>query len=190
MKFFKSVFNNRPSDIKDSPVNDRFVKVEGMHVVPPLMTGNYMPPKFDFGIDKSKFTYCLKQSKRSASDAKTSDLASCKSNSSVETLESVPKSVESKPKAVSEPKVWSDAPIIKEYELDSDDENVSTATMEQEILSCDSINTVKHVKSLRQTVKDQDTCSQNPKVDKRDLTGLMSKRQGLGYGYTRKACFV
>nr|GEU65455.1 hypothetical protein [Tanacetum cinerariifolium] len=136
----ESVFNIRPSDIEDSPVNDRFAKVETMHV--------------------SRNT------------------------------EFVPKPVESKPKAVSEPKVWFDAPIIEEYESNSDDENVSTIIVEQEIPSCASINIVQHVKSPRQTVKDQDTCSQNPKVDKRDLTGLMSKRHGLGYGYNRKACFV
>nr|GEX01336.1 uncharacterized mitochondrial protein AtMg00810-like [Tanacetum cinerariifolium] len=60
---------------------------------------DYMPPKFDFGIDESKFTYGPKQSKNGESDAKTSYLAFCNSNSSVETLESVPKPVESKPKA-------------------------------------------------------------------------------------------
>ncbi|GJV27916.1 ribonuclease H-like domain-containing protein [Tanacetum coccineum] len=48
--------------------NDRFAKVKGMHAVPPLMTGNYMPPKSDFGIDESQFTYGLKQSKTSESD--------------------------------------------------------------------------------------------------------------------------
>nr|GEX86611.1 hypothetical protein [Tanacetum cinerariifolium] len=147
-------------------------------------------PKSDFGIDESKFTYGPKQSKSSESDAKTSDLASCEYTSSAETLESMPKPVESKPKAVSEPKVWSDASIIEEYESDNDNEYVFKATVEQEIPSCASINTVKHVQSPRQTVKDQDTCSQNPKVNKRDWTGLKSKRQGLGYGYTRKACFV
>nr|GEV41500.1 uncharacterized mitochondrial protein AtMg00810-like [Tanacetum cinerariifolium] len=134
-------------NVEDNPMNDRYAKVEEMHAVPPPMTGIYMPPKFDFGIDESKLTYGPKQYKTSESDAKTSDLASCESNSSVETLESVPKPVESKPKAVSEPKVW-------------------------------------------QTVKDQDTCSQNLKVPKRGWTGLMFKRLGLGYGYTRKACFV
>nr|GEZ80094.1 hypothetical protein [Tanacetum cinerariifolium] len=56
-----------------------------------------------------------KQSKNSESNAKTSNLASCESNYSVETLESMPKPVESKPKAVSEPKVWSDAPTTEEY---------------------------------------------------------------------------
>nr|GFD11978.1 hypothetical protein [Tanacetum cinerariifolium] len=131
----ESVFDNRSSDVEDHLMNDRFAKVEGMHAVPPPMTGIYMPPKSNFGINESKFKYGLKQSKNSEYDAKTSDLASCESNSSVETLESVPKLVESKLKALSEPKVWSDAPIIEEYELHSDDEYVFKATVEQEIPS-------------------------------------------------------
>nr|GEV99675.1 hypothetical protein [Tanacetum cinerariifolium] len=180
----------RSSDVKDSPVNDRFAKVKGMHAVPPPMTGIYMPPKSNFGIDESKFIYGPKQSITSESDVKTNNFDSCESNSSVETLESVPKPVESKPKAISEPKVWSDAPIIEEYESDSDNEYVFKALVEQEKPSCAFINIVKHVKTSMQTVKDQDTCSQNHKVPKRDWTGLMSKRLGLGYGYTRKACFV
>nr|GFA27882.1 ribonuclease H-like domain-containing protein [Tanacetum cinerariifolium] len=130
----ESVFDSRSSDVEDSPVNDRFTKVEGMHVVAPPMTGIYMPPKFDFRIDESKFTYGPKQSKTSESDAKTSDLDSCESSSSVETLESVPKPVESKPKVISKPKVWSNAPIIEEYESDSDDEYVFKASVEQENL--------------------------------------------------------
>nr|GEX56632.1 ribonuclease H-like domain-containing protein [Tanacetum cinerariifolium] len=124
-------------------------KVKGMHAVPSPMTEIYMPPKSDFRTDDSKFTYSLKQSKNGESDAKTSDLASCESNYSVETLESMPKPVESKPKAVSKPKVWSDAPMIEEYESESNDEYVFKATVEQEIPSCASINTVKHVKSPR-----------------------------------------
>ncbi|GJT44995.1 hypothetical protein Tco_0953710 [Tanacetum coccineum] len=102
---FESVFDSRSSDVEDSPVYDRFAKVEGMHAVPPPMIRIYMPPKSDFGIDESKFTYGPKQSKTSESDAKTSDFASRESNSSVEILESVPKLVVNKPKAVSEPKV-------------------------------------------------------------------------------------
>ncbi|GJZ09067.1 putative ribonuclease H-like domain-containing protein [Tanacetum coccineum] len=72
---------------------------------------------------------------------------------SVETLESVPEPVVIESKVVSQPKVWSDAPIIEEYESDSDDEY-------------------------------------SPKVDKRDWNALMSKKLGLGYGFTKKACFV
>nr|GEV12300.1 hypothetical protein [Tanacetum cinerariifolium] len=161
-KVLESVFDSRSSNVEDYPVNDRFAKVEGMHAVPPPMTRIYMPSKSDFGIDESKFTYGPKHSK----------------------------TIESKPKAISETKVWSDAPIIEEYKSDSDDEYVFKASVEQEKPSCAFINTVKHVETPRQTVKDQDTCSQNPEVPKRNWTGLMSKRLGLKYGYTRKACFV
>nr|GEU64824.1 hypothetical protein [Tanacetum cinerariifolium] len=87
-------------------------------------------------------------------------------------------------------KVWFDALIIEEYESDSDDEYVFKGLVEQEKPSCVCINTVKHVKNPRQTVKDQDTRSQNPKVHKRNWSSLMTKRLGLGYDYTRKACFV
>nr|GFC49385.1 hypothetical protein [Tanacetum cinerariifolium] len=51
----KSVFMNKASDLEDTPVNDGFV--DGMHVVPPPMTGNYMPSGPDVEIDYSKFTY-------------------------------------------------------------------------------------------------------------------------------------
>ncbi|GJU32360.1 hypothetical protein Tco_1175949 [Tanacetum coccineum] len=160
----ESVFDSRSSDVEDSHVYDRLHKVEGMHAVPPPMTGIYMPPKSNFGIDESNFTYGPKQSKTSESAANTSDSVSCESNSSVETLESVPKPAVNEPKAVSKPKVWSDAPIIEDMKSDID-ENM-------------------------ETVKEQNTCSPSPKADKRDWNGLMSKKLGLGYGFTKKACFV
>ncbi|GJZ88617.1 ribonuclease H-like domain-containing protein [Tanacetum coccineum] len=37
----QSVFMNKESDLENQPLYDRFVTAEGMHVVPPLMTGNY-----------------------------------------------------------------------------------------------------------------------------------------------------
>ncbi|GJU37850.1 ribonuclease H-like domain-containing protein [Tanacetum coccineum] len=126
---FQSVFDSRSSDVEDSPVHDRFANVEGMHAVPPLMTGNYMP---------------------SGPDREVDDFI-------VETLEYVLEPVVVEPKVVSQPKVWSDAPIIEEYE---------------------------------ETVKEQNIYSPSPKADKRDWNGLMSKRFGLGYGFTKKACFV
>ncbi|GJU14284.1 putative ribonuclease H-like domain-containing protein [Tanacetum coccineum] len=118
---------------------DRFAKVEGMHAVPPPMTGIYMPSKSDFGIDESKFTYGPKQSKTSESDAKTSDTASCESNSSVEIPDSVSKPTINEPTTVSKSKVWSNAPIIEEYESDSDDEYavLTNAAMK--------VNTVKSI---------------------------------------------
>ncbi|GKC16196.1 hypothetical protein Tco_1012978, partial [Tanacetum coccineum] len=185
---FDSRINSRSSDIEDSPVNDRYA--EGMHAVPPPMTGIYIPSGPDKEIDDSQFTYGPKQSKPSESDARSSDFNSCESNSSEETLESMPEPVVNEPKVVSQPKVWSDAPIIEEYESDSDDEHVSLPTKEQETPSFAFVNTVKHVKTPRQTVKEQNTCSQSPKPDKKDCSGLMSKKLGLGYGFTKKACFV
>ncbi|GKG44142.1 hypothetical protein Tco_0483235, partial [Tanacetum coccineum] len=102
----------------------RFTNVEGIHAVPPPMTGIYMPSNFDFRIDESQFTYGPKQSKTRESAVKTSDYASCESNSSIETPEFVPKPAINEPKAVIKPKVWSNAPIIEEYKSDNDDEYV------------------------------------------------------------------
>ncbi|GKC91492.1 hypothetical protein Tco_1152141 [Tanacetum coccineum] len=176
------------SETENSPVNDRYA--EGMHVVPPPMTGIYIPSGPDKEIDDSQFTYGPKQSKPSESDARSSDFNSCESNCSKETHESMPVPVDNEPKVVSEPKVWFDASIIEEYESDSEDEHVSIPTKEQEIPSFAFINIDKHVKTPRQTVIEQNTCSQSSKPDKKDCSGLMSKKLGLGFGYTKKACFV
>ncbi|GJR67504.1 putative ribonuclease H-like domain-containing protein [Tanacetum coccineum] len=142
---FQSMFVNRTSDIEDSHVNDRYA--EAMHAVPPPMTGIYIPSGPDKEIDDSQFTYGPKQSKPSESDARSSDFNTCESNCSEETYESMPEPVVNEPKVVSQPKVWSDAPIIEEYESDSEDEHVSLPIKEQ-------------------------------------------KTPSLGYGFTKKACFV
>ncbi|GJV06946.1 putative ribonuclease H-like domain-containing protein [Tanacetum coccineum] len=168
---FQSVFVSRMSDIEDSLVNDRYV--EGMHAVPPPMTRIYIPSGPYKEIDDSQFTYGLKQSKPSESDARSSDFNSCESNSSKETHESMPKPVVNENKVVSQPKV--DAPVIEEYESNSDDEHVSVPSKEQETPSFAFINTVKHVKTPRQTVKEQNTCSKSLKPDKKDCSGLKSK---------------
>ncbi|GJT40941.1 ribonuclease H-like domain-containing protein [Tanacetum coccineum] len=172
----QSVFMNKESDLENQPLYDRFVTAEGMHVVPPPMTGNYMPSGPDIEIDYSQFTYGPKQSQPSESETQTSDFDTCESNISVETSEFVTETVVNEPKVVSQPKVWSDAPIIEEYESDSEDEHVSLPTEEQETPSFAN----KQVKTPRETVKNQFTHSKNPKVDKK----------GLGYGFTTKACFV
>ncbi|GJT54220.1 ribonuclease H-like domain-containing protein [Tanacetum coccineum] len=151
------------------------------------MTGNYMPSGPDREVDDSMFTYGPKQSKTSESDTQTSNCDSCESNSSTETLESMPELVVVEPKVISQPKVWPDAPIIEEYESDSDDEYVIQPSKEQERPS---FAFVKHVKTPRETVKEQNTYSPSPKANKRDWNGLMSKRLGLGYGFTKKTCFV
>ncbi|GJT47231.1 ribonuclease H-like domain-containing protein [Tanacetum coccineum] len=64
-------------------------------------------------------------------------------------------------------------PIIEEYESDSEDECVSIPTKQQETPSFAN----KQVKTPRETVKNQYTHSQKPKVDKTEL----------GYGFTVNA---
>ncbi|GKB91331.1 hypothetical protein Tco_0963603 [Tanacetum coccineum] len=93
----QSVFINKESELEKQPLYDRFVIAEGMHVVPPPITGNYMPSGPDI-------------------------------------------------------EVWSNAPIIEEYESDSEDEYVSIPTKEQETLSFAN----QQVKTPKETVKNQD----------------------------------
>ncbi|GJS07885.1 ribonuclease H-like domain-containing protein [Tanacetum coccineum] len=53
-----NVFDSRESDGDDNPVNDRFKKVMGYHVVPPPYIGNYMPSRPDLsfvGLDDSVY---------------------------------------------------------------------------------------------------------------------------------------
>ncbi|GKF62393.1 hypothetical protein Tco_0182447 [Tanacetum coccineum] len=128
----QSVFMNKERDLENQPLYDRFVTAEGMHAIPPPITGNYMPSGPDIEIDYSQFTYGLKQSQTSESETQTNDFDTCESDCSVETHESLPEPTINEPKVASQPKVWSDALIIEEYESDSKDEHVSLPTEEQE----------------------------------------------------------
>ncbi|GKB51182.1 hypothetical protein Tco_0901935, partial [Tanacetum coccineum] len=110
------------SETENSHVYDRYP--EGMHVVPLPIIGIYIPSGPNKEIDDSQFTYGSNQSKPSESDARSSDFNSCESNCSEETHESMPVPIINEPKVVSEPKFWFDAPIIDEYESDSEDEHV------------------------------------------------------------------
>ncbi|GJV20453.1 ribonuclease H-like domain-containing protein [Tanacetum coccineum] len=167
----QSVFMNKESELEKQPLYDRFVTAGGMHDVPPPMTGNYMPSGLDVEIDYSQFTYGPKQSQ-------TSDFDTCESECSVQTHESLPEPIVIELKVVDQPKFWSDAPIIEEYESDSEDEHVSQHTKRKEQLSFASTN--KQVKTPREIVQNQFTHSKNPRVD----------NKGLGYSFTARACFV
>ncbi|GJZ18763.1 ribonuclease H-like domain-containing protein [Tanacetum coccineum] len=170
----QSVFKSKESDFKNQPMNDRFA--EGMHDVPPPMTGNYMPSGPEIEIDYSQFTYGPKQSLTSESEFQSSEVDTCESNISTEPSELVSEPVVIESNVESQPKVWSDAPIIEEYESDSEDECVSIPTKQQETPSFAN----QQVKTPRENVKNQSIHSQKPKVDKKDL----------GYGFAVRACFV
>ncbi|GJT76101.1 hypothetical protein Tco_1042826 [Tanacetum coccineum] len=172
----QSVFMNKESELEKQPLYDRFVTAGGMHAVPPPMTGNYMPSGPDIEVDYSQFTYGPKQTQPSESETQTSEFDTCESNISTETPELVSEPVVNESNVACQPKVWSDAPIIEEYESDSEDEYVSIPTKEQETPSFAN----QQVKTPRETVKNQYTHSKNPKVDNKQL----------GYGFTARACFV
>nr|GEY76555.1 ribonuclease H-like domain-containing protein [Tanacetum cinerariifolium] len=134
--------DNEASDLEDTPVNDRFA--DGMNAVPLLMTGNYITFRPDVEIDYCKFTYALKQTSADESDSKPSEYAFCESDSSVETSTSFPEPVENASKVVCKLKVWTDAPIIEEYESDSDNDSVSNVQEDKEKPSFAFTDSVKH----------------------------------------------
>ncbi|GJS27085.1 hypothetical protein Tco_0487705 [Tanacetum coccineum] len=86
----QSVFMNKESDLENQPLYDMFVTAEGMHVVPPPMTGNYMPSRPDIEIDYSQFTYGPKQSQASEFETQTSDFDTCDLNYSEDVYVSLP----------------------------------------------------------------------------------------------------
>nr|GEW20555.1 putative ribonuclease H-like domain-containing protein [Tanacetum cinerariifolium] len=182
----QSVFMNKECDLEDTHVNDRYA--ERMHAVPSPMTGNYMPSGPDVEIDYSKFTYGSKQTSVDESDSKPSESVSCESDSSVETPTSMLEPIDNAPKVVCKPKVWTDTPIIEEYESDSDDDSVSNVQENKEKPSFAFLESVKHVKTSRENVKKTGTPNHCLKIEKQDKNG--HTRKGLGYDFTRKACFV
>ncbi|GJS91550.1 hypothetical protein Tco_0774186 [Tanacetum coccineum] len=93
-----SVFTPTPEDVEGTPLYNRFVKTDRMKAVPPPLSGNYIPLSDPTDLDESQMTYGPKQTHTSDSEPKTSDLDSCESNSSVESLESMPKPVIIEPK--------------------------------------------------------------------------------------------
>nr|GEW11494.1 ribonuclease H-like domain-containing protein [Tanacetum cinerariifolium] len=144
-------FSNSKCALENTSVNDRYA--EGMHAVSPPMTWNYMPSGPDVEIDYSKFTYGPKQTSANESDSKSVDNASSDSDSSVETTTSMLTPVEDALKVVSEPKVWTDALIIKEYESDSVDDTVSNIQENIEKPSFAFTEPVKNAKSPRENNK-------------------------------------
>ncbi|GJR67943.1 putative ribonuclease H-like domain-containing protein [Tanacetum coccineum] len=172
----QSVFMNKDSNTDDRTLYDRFVTADGMHAVPPPMTGNYILCGPDIKIDKSQFTYGPKQSETSESNTQTSEYNTCdldSSNSTPKVSEPMPEPAVIEPKVISQPKVSTGAPIIEEYESDSDNDYMPNVPLRQEKPSC--ADNSKHKKTPR---KDTNSRSQS------------SKRIGLGYGSTRRACFV
>nr|GEX89829.1 hypothetical protein [Tanacetum cinerariifolium] len=93
---------------------------------------------------------------------KPSEYASCESDTSVETTTSMHDPVENAPKVDCEPKVWTDAPIIEEYKSDSDNDSVFNEQGDKEKPSLAFTDSVKHVKTSRENVKELGIPNHNP----------------------------
>nr|GFB24434.1 hypothetical protein [Tanacetum cinerariifolium] len=141
---------------------------------PPPMTGNYMPFGPDVEIDYSKFTYDPKQISANELDSKPSEYASCESDSSSKTSASIPKPVENTSKVICKPKVWTDAPIIEEYDSDNGNDSMSNVQEDKEKPSFAFTDSVKHVKTSRENIKETCTTNHIPKIKKHDRNGLCS----------------
>ncbi|GJS06640.1 putative ribonuclease H-like domain-containing protein [Tanacetum coccineum] len=170
-----SVFNSRESDVDDSPVNDRFKTGEGFHAVPPPYTGNYMPSRPDLsfaGLDDS--VYKTKVSETETSISKTS------------------KDIVEKPKTVRP-----SAPIIEDWDTDSDNDSVFRPKSDQTKPKFTKINFVKSGENVKSVNKENThrqveypRKSQSPRDNRRNWNGMMTQKLGNGFESIKKACFV
>ncbi|GJZ56150.1 hypothetical protein Tco_0611343 [Tanacetum coccineum] len=164
-----SVFTPTPEDVEGKPLYNRFVKTDRMKAVPPPLSGNYIPLSDPTDLDESQMTYGPKQTHTSDSEPKTSDLDSCESNSSVESLESMPKPV------IIEPKT---------SEYASCKSNLSAESPEF---------FPKSVCARNESVRKADNPRKNnksPRGNKRSWNGMMTQKLGENFEFNNKACYV
>ncbi|GKB47268.1 hypothetical protein Tco_0898021 [Tanacetum coccineum] len=181
----KSTSDSSVNESKEhnNQVNDRYKAGEGYHAVPPPYTGNFMPPRPDLsfaGLDDSVVKSAVNESVTSVHEAETS--ASKTSKKSME-----------KPKYIR-----SSAPIIEDWESDSDDDCEIRSSIKQNKSSYAKINFVKSYENTRKSVIEQHTYrqaknlrkSQSSRVDKRNWNGMMTQKLGDGFEFKKKACLV
>nr|GEY91639.1 retrotransposon protein, putative, unclassified [Tanacetum cinerariifolium] len=107
------VFDNRSSDEKNSLAKDRFKKGERYHAVPPPLTGNYMPLKSDLsfaGLDDSIYKF------------KISEIVTSLPKDEKDALKTSTDFVEKTKE------VRTSAPLIKDWNTDSDNDSVFRPT--------------------------------------------------------------
>ncbi|GJR49964.1 hypothetical protein Tco_1400485 [Tanacetum coccineum] len=180
-ELFNSVFDNLSSDGDDNQTKDMFKKDNGYHVVPPPLTGNYMPPFADLsfaGLDDSIYRSITNNTSASVSQVETS--ITPLSNTSVE----MPRVESVRPCGV----------IIKDWVSD-DDEDIFQSNDSQTTVK-PSFKKIKFTKARNEPVKSDKQAvkprmvTQSSKVDRKDWNGKMTQKLGLGFGFTKKACFV
>ncbi|GJR18012.1 ribonuclease H-like domain-containing protein [Tanacetum coccineum] len=146
--------------VNESEVLDRFKKSEGNHAVPPPYTGNYMPPRPDLsfaGLDDSVF-----KSKVSETITSVLEIETTTSKTSKDSLE--------KPKTIR-----SSAPLIEEWESDSEDENVFKPKEVKKTVKAN-FKKIEFVNARNTTVEKPRKFCQSPRGNKRSRNGLITQR--------------
>ncbi|GJU43901.1 putative reverse transcriptase domain-containing protein [Tanacetum coccineum] len=171
----ENVFNSYESNGDDNPVNDRFKKVEGYHVVPLPYTGNYMPSRHDLsfaGLDDS--IYKTKVSEIETSISKNS------------------KDIVEKPKTIR-----LSAPIIEEWDTDNNNDSMFRPKSDKTKPKFTKINFVKSGENVKYVNKENThrqvlypRKSQSLRGNRRNLNGMMTQKLGNGFEFINKACFV
>ncbi|GKC73103.1 hypothetical protein Tco_1118986 [Tanacetum coccineum] len=129
-----SVFNSRESDVDDNLIYDRLKTGEGFHAVPPLYTGNYMPPKPNLSfarLDESIFQSAVRKTTTSVPETETS-------------ISKTSKDIVEKPKIVRP-----SAPIIEEWDTDNDNDSVFRPKFDQTKPNFTKINFVKSGENVK-----------------------------------------
>ncbi|GKF13556.1 hypothetical protein Tco_0055018, partial [Tanacetum coccineum] len=180
-ELFNSVFDSCLSDGDDNQTNDRFKKDNEHHVVPPPLIGNYMPLLADLslsGLDDSVYRPIVNKTSASVSQVKTS--ITPPNNTSVEMLR-----VEFvRPSEI----------IIEDWVSDDDDDIFQSEDSKTTVKP--SFKKIEFTKARNEPVKyDKQAVkprmvTQSPKVDRKDWNGKMTQKLGLGFRFTKKACFV
>nr|GEU80728.1 hypothetical protein [Tanacetum cinerariifolium] len=148
--------NESINSVHTSPMNDRYMICEGYHDVPPPYIGTFMPPKPDFVFN----------------DAPTA-------SESIANVVPVKLNTNKPSKDMS---LRPDAPIIKEWSSDSEDEFEIETVPKQKEPSFVLIS--EHVKTPRESVKKID----HPKQAK-NLRTNNQKSKGHKNSWNKKACF-
>nr|GEV67598.1 reverse transcriptase domain-containing protein [Tanacetum cinerariifolium] len=182
---FESASDSSVNESEDdnNQVNDRYKAGEGYHAVPPPYTGNLMPPRPDLsfvGLDDFVFKSVISETVTSVHETKTS--ASKSSKESMEKHKIVRYS----------------APLIEDWESDSDDDCEIRPSIKQNKPSHAKINFFKSDENTRKSIIKQHTYrqaknlrkSQSSKVDKRNWNGMMTLKIWDGLEFKKKACFV
>ncbi|GJR30744.1 hypothetical protein Tco_1106976 [Tanacetum coccineum] len=159
------VLDNVVDNHKCNQVNDKFKKSEGYHAVPPPFTRSFKPVRANLsfaGLDD--FMY---KSKVSETITSMPNVETTVTKTSKDSLE--------KPKTVR-----FSAPIIEDWESDSEDENVFEPKEVKKTVKSN-FEKIEFVNARDSTVEKPRKLSQNPRDNKRNKNS---------FEFTKKACFV